>query len=343
LKCNQEYNEYEKTRVRSAEQIEKQKSLQPVYCNKSREKSIKELGTEEYLRLQAEQHRNYLNNNPDQREKQLKTQKESIKSQITRYKTKCAKKQIKWDITDEIAAKLLKSHCTYCNKSPEPLNGIDRVDVYNGYTVDNSVAACGWCNNIKGCLDPIAFYNHCSAIFNNQYNGIQNPRSISKAKLVTINEIIYSAKERDIECTITDDVLQKIINDPCHICGTIGLLGVDRVDNEFGYVADNIKMCCSICNYMKKDKPFHDFLMQIIRIVTVYCTRYDKYSYTNPKKILINKTEKNIVQDHQHQMDEDEKEQWKLDGKTKRTKKMIDKWGNGKAVEEARTKLIKKE
>lgn len=42
--------------------------------------------------------------------------------------------------------------------------------------------------------------------------------------------------------------------------------GIDRVDNEKGYIPDNVVPCCGVCNFMKGRLGLDVFLAQIKRI-----------------------------------------------------------------------------
>lgn len=88
---------------------------------------------------------------------------------------------------------------------------------------------------------------------------------------------LNSSIKRKINNEISFDDYVKIINESCYYCGTSpeikkwGRLsfignGIDRVDNNKGYLVDNIVSCCTFCNTAKlnNDKTF--FLDKIISI-----------------------------------------------------------------------------
>lgn len=43
--------------------------------------------------------------------------------------------------------------------------------------------------------------------------------------------------------------------------------GIDRVDSSLGYVYDNVKPCCSVCNFMKRSMSLSEFRAHIGRLV----------------------------------------------------------------------------
>jgi hypothetical protein len=56
---------------------------------------------------------------------------------------------------------------------------------------------------------------------------------------------------------------------PCKYCGQEAK-GVDRVDNNKGYLIGNMVPCCWVCNKMKIDHSKEDFIAQCKRIVMNY-------------------------------------------------------------------------
>ena len=62
------------------------------------------------------------------------------------------------------------------------------------------------------------------------------------------------ARRRNLECEVTFSQFMHITTRPCYYCGdctSAGHRGIDRRDNDKGYVAGNMVPCCSRCNYMK--------------------------------------------------------------------------------------------
>lgn len=65
-----------------------------------------------------------------------------------------------WELTDEEALELAQDRCSYCGTQPKALkvrgreyplviNGIDRKDNKQGYTKENCVTCCCFCNFAK--------------------------------------------------------------------------------------------------------------------------------------------------------------------------------------------------
>ena len=76
------------------------------------------------------------------------------------------------------------------------------------------------------------------------------------------------ARRRGLECDITLGVFTHITTQPCYYCGdtSSGHRGIDRLNNDHGYVAGNMVPACSLCNYMKSTLTEDQFVRQITRI-----------------------------------------------------------------------------
>lgn len=62
----------------------------------------------------------------------------------------------------------------------------------------------------------------------------------------------YEAWRRGIEFTLTLNTFKALWQLPCFYCGaSIETIGIDRLNNAFGYKRDNVAPCCPICNRAK--------------------------------------------------------------------------------------------
>lgn len=97
-----------------------------------------------------------------------------------------------------------------------------------------------------------------------------------------------SAKRRKYEFTLNPTQLKSLVTSNCHYCGiepnnecfpmknnglskentqtSIMRHGIDRVDNDRGYVPDNVVSCCTMCNKAKHAYTKEQFLDWIRRI-----------------------------------------------------------------------------
>jgi len=93
---------------------------------------------------------------------------------------------------------------------------------------------------------------------------------------------INGARRRNLEWRLTDEEFDALTQARCHYCNALPSLwkrtgrwrftggfsfnGIDRKDSQKGYVPDNVVSCCSMCNRMKGDISYQDFMDWIERI-----------------------------------------------------------------------------
>ena len=97
----------------------------------------------------------------------LKSGVSNMRRIITGYKKSAKKRGYEYKLTEEQFAEITQKDCFYCGAKPNNIskrkpnkqangeyiyNGIDRVDNIKGYTIDNIVPCCRFCNIRKGKL-----------------------------------------------------------------------------------------------------------------------------------------------------------------------------------------------
>lgn len=94
----------------------------------------------------------------------------------------------------------------------------------------------------------------------------------------------YTAKKRGLPFEIDKATFKEIIMGDCTYCGcppsntrnrskTHGSLlynGIDRVDNNLGYVNGNVTPCCHRCNTMKSEMSVLEFLAHLRNIYSLW-------------------------------------------------------------------------
>ena len=85
------------------------------------------------------------------------------------YKSNAKEHGRKFDLNIDQFIEITKQNCHYCGTVPSTIykprsnngyyiyNGIDRVDNMQGYTIENVVPCCRWCNIAKGNRKPEEF------------------------------------------------------------------------------------------------------------------------------------------------------------------------------------------
>lgn len=89
-----------------------------------------------------------------------------------------------------------------------------------------------------------------------------------------------NAHERGYVYTLSKEQLLGLMSQHCHYCGaepsnvssgrdyngSFTYNGVDRVDNDQGYMIDNVVSCCRQCNVAKHTHPAKAFLEWVTRV-----------------------------------------------------------------------------
>jgi hypothetical protein len=89
-----------------------------------------------------------------------------------------------------------------------------------------------------------------------------------------------NADVRGFVWALTNKEAIALFSGNCHYCGvgpssnnwgtrnTPLRSGIDRLDSSRGYAIDNCVTCCGVCNKMKSDMPYADFIAHITKIYT---------------------------------------------------------------------------
>lgn len=97
-------------------------------------------------------------------------------------------------------------------------------------------------------------------------------------------DYVYDATNRGYKWTMSKEEFKKITSSNCYYCGKepsqirrknpinekfIAYLhnGIDRVDNNIGYISSNCVPCCKICNKMKMALPVDIWFEQMEKIL----------------------------------------------------------------------------
>jgi len=95
------------------------------------------------------------------------------------------------------------------------------------------------------------------------------------ARNKVIAQYKLSARRRNLDYAISDDEMDIFFLNDCHYCGaapartmttpagSFTYNGIDRVDNDRGYVIGNVVTCCADCNYAKRLLSREDFLAHV--------------------------------------------------------------------------------
>ena len=92
-------------------------------------------------------------------------------------------------------------------------------------------------------------------------------RKYAKTPAGRLNSYKMSAKKRGLDFSLSTEDFNALLSQDCHYCGCENARGVDRKDSSIGYYSYNVVACCKICNYMKKDHNYPEFISHVLKIV----------------------------------------------------------------------------
>lgn len=278
-----DYSEYEKRpeviAKRKQYKIDNPEKFHKYWMSYRQRKIIEDI--EAYFKKNALTMKLYRQNHPEKFKSINLKKRLNPETKYNTYKLSAEKRGIKWDLEINSCIALFYEKCFYCNQiyngidiseDKRTLNGIDRLDNNEGYTINNSVSCCKMCNSMKLCWDPIIFIKICENIL------IHLGKIIKDVNYLPINTISYvfekyqiSAKKRNIPFQISKQNFDSCVKLDCYLCGKKNnnshQNGIDRFNNEIGYTIDNIKTCCKTCNFLKKNYSYDQLINKLLEII----------------------------------------------------------------------------
>lgn len=171
---------------------------------------------------------------------------------------------------------LVKEDCFYCSKKSQSddKNGVDRINSYYNYSEDNCVSCCSICNMMKKDMDVGSFIRKCCEIYDYNFKLIEDKKRLKYHKDIQLSNKTKSnfqnyerkAKGRNLEFLLIEKQFDFLVAQKCNYCGKNGV-GVDRLDNNVGYIYENCVACCKYCNNMKRDLELEIFIKHVSKIV----------------------------------------------------------------------------
>lgn len=245
-----------------------------------KQKQENELGREKCLELRAERMRSYRETHPEIMKKMYERTYNNPIHRIAAYKRVAIGKNLKWELSDEVATNLFMMPCYYCGKdaTKEKINGIDKI-VYDGdYIEDNVLACCKVCNMMKNCLDLMVFI--CRCIHISEYYLTEGETKLyplssfdSKSHL-DFKAFLSSNKHRGINNLLSEEEYNKLKENECYLCGkensSSHTNGIDRIDSNLHYEISNCKSCCGSCNFMKNNLDLDKFYEKCHQISNIF-------------------------------------------------------------------------
>jgi len=251
-----------------------------------------------YLANNAEQAKKWRENHQEKMLESNENKKNSKELQYNVYSRNANLKNLEFTISFEDYSNVVTKECHYCGVIQEKgFNGIDRKDQSVGYIIDNCVSCCKMCNYMKGSTCDEVFIKRVEHIltFQGKIQGNLYPECFANHKSGCYSDYRRRALKKQLDFVITPDDYNSIIKKDCYLCGKKNedshKNGIDRIDNNVGYISSNVKPCCCECNYMKKDYETSDL--------------FEKFNliYENHKNDYIEETIENGVIDIEYNED----------------------------------------
>lgn len=76
------------------------------------------------------------------------------------------------------------------------------------------------------------------------------------------------ASSRGYSFKISFEEFSELCGKECYYCGITVSVGIDRVDNADGYVAENLVTCCAACNVAKNKFTRDEFIDRCKKIAS---------------------------------------------------------------------------
>lgn len=204
--------------------------------------------------------------------------KVSHKRRLIDTKSNARKRDLEYTISDDDAIIMFHDPCFYCgNNDDKSLRGIDRVDNDEGYVLENCVPCCIACNSAKrnyDVLDFIKMSGHIASKTNLADNIVDFPELFPDRVSGTYKEYQQNSKTRKTPREFRLSVAQfnSIVGMSCYYCdkkpSKTHRNGIDRNDNDEGYLYDNCLPCCATCNFLKHETK--DAIVFIERCAAVW-------------------------------------------------------------------------
>lgn len=154
-------------------------------------------------------------------------------------------------------------------------------DVTSQHIKDGHARSCGCLRKEKSRIAIIENVHKKHKNFHKEYG--------LSCKNYTYYHYKKGAKKKNIDFSLTKEQFFDLASNNCYYCGIApsnifkrrGMYGeyiyngIDRVDNNIGYIVDNCVPCCWTCNKSKSNRDYTEFISWLDRIAEYRAREYD--------------------------------------------------------------------
>lgn len=155
------------------------------------------------------------------------------------------------------------------------------IEYIRGYKTSRKIywvclCDCGRICIVRGRDLIVGHTKSCGCFKLNRKDKLYNNTHYSKHIIALYLSYKRGAVRRNIEFDIQLLLFEKMIKSSCYYCDCdpstkykytdLYYNGIDRLDNDKGYIESNVVTCCKTCNYAKKDMSRDEFLSWIERV-----------------------------------------------------------------------------
>jgi hypothetical protein len=151
--------------------------------------------------------------------------------------------------------------CFYCGDGGDehPLT-VGKMDLSDeSLDARTFVPLCVACSRMKGRLDALTFVERCVYIHGKREGTEKRPCPIElfpdHKRGGEYAGIVGHARLRNLALDVTESDVKQVCQQDCYICGKknseLHTNGVDREDDNKGYILENVRPACGGCNFMK--------------------------------------------------------------------------------------------
>ena len=92
-----------------------------------------------------------------------------LKRLWSKHKASCKFRGIINELDRDDYYRLVQANCAYCDSKPSngrefKWNGLDRINSAKGYSLDNVLTSCRFCNSLKGSMKSETWFDFLNAV-----------------------------------------------------------------------------------------------------------------------------------------------------------------------------------